>query len=56
LIPFIYLAASAWSADLTGNWAIRQDMHDGTDRCTYFDLKQGGGHITGHIRATSSPA
>jgi alpha-galactosidase len=52
LTPFICLAASAWSADLTGNWAIRQDMHDGTERCTYFNLKQDGDRITGHIRNT----
>jgi alpha-galactosidase len=51
-IPLFCLAASAWSASLTGNWAIRQDMHDGTERRTYFDLKEEGGHITGHIRAT----
>jgi alpha-galactosidase len=49
---FTCLAASAWSADLTGNWAVRQDQHDGTERRTYFDLKQDGGHITGHIRVT----
>src|ERR1700722_9735369 len=52
LIPLISLAASAWSANLTGNWAIRQDMNDGTERCTYFDLKEDGGHITGHVRNT----
>jgi len=46
------LAASAWSEDLTGNWAVRQDQHDGTERRTYFDLKENGGHITGHIRVT----
>jgi alpha-galactosidase len=46
------MATCAWSADLTGNWAVRQDMHDGTERRTYFDLKQDGDHITGHIRAT----
>ena len=52
LIPFVFMATCAWSADLTGNWAVRQDMHDGTERRTYFDLKQDGDHITGHIRAT----
>ena len=52
VIPFVLMAASAWAADLTGNWVVRQDMHDGTERRTYFDLKQDGGHITGHIRAT----
>jgi hypothetical protein len=52
LIPIMCLAASAWSADLTGNWAVRQDQRDGTERRAYFDLKENGGHITGHIRVT----
>jgi alpha-galactosidase len=52
IVPFLLLAASAYAADLTGNWVIGQDQHDGTERRTYFDLKQQGDHITGHIRAT----
>jgi hypothetical protein len=47
-----FLAASAYAADLTGNWVVAQDMHDGTERRTYFDLKQDGDRIAGHIRAT----
>jgi alpha-galactosidase len=52
IVPFLLLAASAYAADLTGNWVIAQDMHDGTERRTYFDLKQEGDRITGHIRVT----
>ena len=52
IVPFLLLAASAYAADLTGNWVVSQDMHDGTERRTYFDLKQDGDRITGHIRAT----
>ena len=52
IVPFLFLAASAYAADLTGNWVVAQDMHDGTERRTYLDLKQDGDRITGHIRAT----
>jgi alpha-galactosidase len=52
IVPFLFLAASGYAADLTGNWVVAQDMHDGTERRTYFDLKQEGDRITGHIRAT----
>ncbi len=51
IVPFLLTAASAYAADLTGNWVISQDQHDGTERRTYFDLKQEGDHITGHICA-----
>ena len=46
------LAVSVCAADLTGNWVVAQDQHDGTFRRTYFDLKQEGAHLTGHIRST----
>jgi alpha-galactosidase len=53
IVPFLLLlAASAYAADLTGNWVVAQDMHDGTERRTYFDLKQEGDRVTGHIRVT----
>ena len=52
IVPLLLLAASAYAADLTGNWVVAQDMHDGTERRTYFDLKQEGDRITGHIRVT----
>ncbi len=50
-IPLV-LAAAASAADLTGNWVVAQPNSDGTGRNTYYDLKQEGGRITGHIRAT----
>lgn len=49
---FFLLAACSFGADLTGNWVVRQDMHDGTSRDTYFDLKQSGNSVSGHIRTT----
>jgi alpha-galactosidase len=52
IVPFLLLAASAYAADVTGNWVVDQDMHDGTERRTYFDLKQEGDRISGHIRVT----
>jgi alpha-galactosidase len=45
-------AASAYAADLTGNWVVSQDMQDGTFRKTYFDLREQDGRIAGHIRVT----
>src|SRR5580658_110006 len=47
------LAAVCSAADLSGNWVVAQpNTTDGTVRKTYFDLKQEGARITGHIRAT----
>ena len=46
------LASAGLAADLTGNWVIAVPNNDGTSRNTYFDLKQDGSRITGHIRAT----
>jgi alpha-galactosidase len=40
------------AADLTGNWVVREPLSDDTERRTYFDLKQEGGRIAGHIRVT----
>ncbi len=39
------------AADLTGNWVVRIPNADGTERRTYFNLKQEGSQITGGIRA-----
>jgi alpha-galactosidase len=50
LVPI--LLASAFAADLTGNWVVSVSNNDGTFRNTYFTLKQDGSRITGHIRAT----
>src|SRR5262249_44782671 len=38
--------------DLTGNWVVRDSRAGDVSINTYFDLKQEGGRITGHIRAT----
>jgi alpha-galactosidase len=47
------LAGICSAADLTGNWVVAQPNNtDGTVRKTYFDLKQDGAKITGHIRVT----
>ena len=50
LIPVFSLSA----ADLSGNWVVRDSLPDGTVRRSYFDLKQEGAHITGHIRTTQA--
>jgi alpha-galactosidase len=50
---FILLFATpAFAANLTGNWAVRDPLPDGTSRNTYLDLKQEGSRITGTIRVT----
>ena len=48
----IFFAVALSAADLTGNWVVSQDMHDGTFRRTYLNLKQDGGRVTGTIRLT----
>jgi alpha-galactosidase len=51
LIVLLLLSATAsFAADLTGNWAVRDPLPDGTFRVTYLDLKQEGTSITGTIR------
>ncbi len=51
LIP-VLLASASFAADLTGNWVVANPNADGTSRNTYFDLKQEGSRLTGHIRVT----
>ncbi len=46
------LAASCFAADLTGNWAVKKPLTDGTYSWAYFNLKQDGSKITGTIRTT----
>ena len=46
------LASPGSAADLTGNWAVKEALGDGTVRTTYLNLKQEGARITGTIRAT----
>src|SRR5437667_781413 len=51
----VLLAASgspSLASDLTGKWAVKEALGDGTLRATYLNLKQEGAHITGAIRAT----
>ena len=51
-LVFLAIQVVARAADLTANWVVRDPLPDGTVRRTYFDLKQDGSRITGHIRAT----
>ena len=51
-LVFLLLAAPCFAADLTGNWAVKDPLPDGTSRNTYLDLKQEGSRITGTIRVT----
>ena len=51
-ILYLLVAVSCRAADLTGNWVVAIPNADGTTRKTYFDLKQDGSRITGHIRVT----
>ncbi|MCU1257397.1 MAG: Alpha-galactosidase [Bryobacterales bacterium] len=44
--------ATCASADLTGNWVVKDDLSDGTSRRQYLNLKQEGPKITGTIRVT----
>src|SRR5215813_5682424 len=51
-MSFLAFATCSLAAGLTGNWVVAQDMHDGTFRKTYFNLKQDGQKIAGTIRVT----
>src|SRR5258708_5912139 len=51
LLIYCVIPACA-AADLTGNWLVAQDRHDGTFRRTYFNLKQEPSRISGSIRVT----
>jgi alpha-galactosidase len=48
----VLLAVPCFAADLTGNWAVRDPLPDGTFRTTYLDLHQEGSRITGTIRVS----
>src|SRR5262249_16019481 len=53
LIPALVIpSVTAQQTGLTGNWVVRTPRGDGTDRTTYFNLKQEGSRITGTIRGT----
>ncbi|HWR37399.1 MAG TPA: glycoside hydrolase family 27 protein [Clostridia bacterium] len=51
-LPLLLVAAVCSAADLTGNWAVSNPSSDGTNRKTYFNLKQDGSRITGTVRAS----
>ncbi len=51
-ILLMTFASPCFAADLTGNWAVKDPLPDGTFRTTYLDLKQEGERITGTIRVT----
>ena len=52
-LPIVCAVAACSAADLTGNWVVAQPNNtDGVTRKQYFDLKQEGDRITGHIRVT----
>src|SRR5256885_14065103 len=52
VVLLILLAVPCFAEDLTGNWAVRDSLPDGTFRTTYLDLHQEGSRITGTIRVT----
>src|SRR5438105_3739017 len=51
-VLLLLLAVPYFAVDLTGNWAVRDPLPDGTFRTTYLDLHQEGSRITGSIRVT----
>jgi alpha-galactosidase len=48
----VLLATPCFAADLSGNWAVKDPLPDGTFRTTYLNLHQDGSRITGTIRVT----
>jgi alpha-galactosidase len=48
----LFLATPCFAGDLTGNWAVRDPLPDGTFRTTYLNLHQEGAQITGTIRVS----
>jgi alpha-galactosidase len=53
LIPALVAPPVSFAPDsITGNWAVRDPLPDGTFRTTYLTLKQEGDKITGTIRVT----
>ena len=51
-VLLLLLAVPYFTADLTGNWVVRDPLPDGTFRTTYLDLQEEGSRITGTIRVT----
>ena len=57
LIPALVIpSVTAQQTGLTGNWVVRTPRGDGTDRTTYFNLKDEGSRITGTIWLVSAGA
>jgi alpha-galactosidase len=52
LVAISCLTTLSAAEDLTGNWVVAQDRHDGTFRKTYVNLKQEPSRISGSIRVT----
>jgi alpha-galactosidase len=52
LLLLLLSVSRCLAQDLTGNWAVRDPLPDGTFRTTYLDLHQEGSRITGFIRVT----
>src|SRR5205807_9024517 len=52
VVLLMLLAVPCFEVDLTGNWAVRDPVPDGTFRTTYLDLHQEGSRISGTIRVT----
>ena len=50
ILLLVTIATPCYAADLTGNWAVKDPLPDGTFRTTYLNLKQDGERITGTIR------
>src|SRR5215468_12241133 len=46
------IAGPCFAQNLTGNWAAKDPLADGTFRTTYLNLKQEGERIAGTIRVT----
>jgi alpha-galactosidase len=51
VLLLVLLAVPCFAADLSGNWAVRDPLPDGTFRTTYLDLHQDGSHVAGTIRS-----
>jgi alpha-galactosidase len=51
-VLLMLLASPCFAAELTGNWAVKDPLPDGTFRTTYLNLHQEGSRITGTIRVT----
>ena len=51
-VLLLLFAVPCFAADLTGNWAVRDPLPDGTFRTTYLNLHQEDSRISGTIRVT----